>query len=112
MLPAADPAYGADWYDRENPLPLLILLANPRYDAFPALMPSNCGGGVVSAELRSCCSEYPDATGDAEPCSLPKSRAESGGVWPGLGLLFMATKTEAASRSCTCWCLEIKSLDV
>jgi hypothetical protein len=24
----------------------------------------------------------------------------------------MVTRTEAASKSCTCWCLEIKSLEV
>lgn len=66
----------------------------------------------MSTELRSCCSEYPEAPGEAESWSLAKSRAESGGVLSAAGLLFMATRTEAASNSCTCWCLEIKSLEV
>jgi hypothetical protein len=90
-----------------------------RYDAFAAWMASSCGGGVVSADPRSCCSEYPLAAGDAESRSRIKSRAESGGVvvvGTAAGslptLLFMATRTEAASRSWTCWCLEIKSLEV
>jgi hypothetical protein len=79
-------------------------------------MASNWGGGVVSADPRSGCSEYPLAAGDAESRSLIKSRAESGGVVvvgaATAGVLFMATRTEAASRSWTCWCLEIKSLEV
>jgi hypothetical protein len=46
------------------------------------------------------------------------SWAESGGgvvtaaAAVAAGVLFMATRTEAASRSWTCWCLEIKSLEV
>lgn len=79
-------------------------------------MASSCGGGVVSADPRSGCSEYPLAAGDAESRSLMKSRAESGGVvvvGAAAGAApFMATRTEAASKSWTCWCLEIKSLEV
>jgi len=74
---------------------------------------SSCGGGVVSAELcLSCCSEYLEAAGDGDSASLGKSFAESGGVVVSLVVLFIATSTLAASRSCTCWCLEIKSLEV
>jgi hypothetical protein len=32
--------------------------------------------------------------------------------WAGVPSAFIATKTDAASRSCTCWCLEISSLEV
>lgn len=56
--------------------------------------PSACGGGVVSAELGSSSriSEDPEAAGDEElSLSLVALPSE-----------FMATKTEAASRSCTC----------
>lgn len=53
-------------------------------------------------------SEYPEAAGDADESSLPIRFKSSEGVpsW------FMLTSTEAASRSCTCWCLEMRSLDV
>jgi hypothetical protein len=64
----------------------------------------------VSAELvPSCCSEEPDAAGLAESWSLWKSFAESGGVVPSS---FMVSSTEAASKSWTCWCLEISNLEV
>jgi hypothetical protein len=60
------------------------------------------GGGVVSSELDelSFVEELPslfDAPDD-----------EAGGVVVG----FIETNIEAASRSCTCWCLEMRSLDV
>jgi hypothetical protein len=67
---------------------------------------------VVSAELRSCPSENPDAAGDAESWSLAKSLAESGGVVASLASLFMARSTDAASSSWTCWCFEMSSFDV
>lgn len=66
----------------------------------------------MSAELRSCTSENPDAPGDAESWSLAKSLAESGGVVASLASLFMARSTEAASSSCTCWCFEMSSFEV
>lgn len=59
-----------------------------------------CGGGVVSVELKpSRRSDEPEAAGDAES-SLSSL------------ILFMARRTEAASSSWTCWCLEMSSLDV
>lgn len=80
---------------------------------------------MVSAELcLSFNSEKPEAVGDADSASLGNPLAESGGV-PALaasasaaaasssfGTLFMATNTLAASRSWTCWCLEISNFDV
>lgn len=50
------------------------------------------GGGVVSSELLS---EAPSAEVE-----------ESGGVG------FMETRIDAASKSWTCWCLEIRSFEV
>lgn len=78
------------------------------------LMASMCGGGVVSAELRSLwISEYPEAAGEAESWSLAKkSRVESGGDAEALRPLFIVTSTDAASRSWTCWCFEMSSLEV
>lgn len=55
-----------------------------------------CGGGVVSSD-----DEAPEW-----PSLLEAPEEEAGGVG------FMDTRMEAASRSCTCWCLEIRSLDV
>jgi hypothetical protein len=77
----------------------------------PKLKDSLVGGGVVSAELcRSPWSEYPDA-GDKDSGSLGISLVESGGVvTPSVG--FMATRTDAASKSWTCWCLLIRSFEV
>lgn len=67
----------------------------------------------MSTELRSCGSESADAGGDAESWSLLKSLAESGGVEvESSGTLFIATRTDAASRSWTCWCFEMRSFDV
>jgi hypothetical protein len=60
---------------------------------------------VVSVELirsSSCGSDEPEAAGDDE-LSLSTPDAAS---W------FIATRTEAASRSCTCWCFEISSFEV
>lgn len=59
---------------------------------------------MVFAELRpsNCSEKPPDIEGDV-------SRAESGGL---VGWMFMFTSTFAASRSWTCWCLDISSLEV
>lgn len=59
---------------------------------------------MVFAELRPSIGseEPPDTDGD-------DSRADSGGL---VGRVFIATRTEAASRSCTCWCFDIRSLEV
>ena len=59
---------------------------------------------MVSVELisSSCGSDDPDAAGDAES-SLSIAEGPS---------LFMATSTDAASRSWTCWCFEMSSFDV
>ena len=52
-------------------------------------------------ELKSSrMSEEPDAGGEGEEWSLSLLSA------------FMAMSTEAASSSCTCWCLEMSSLEV
>lgn len=64
---------------------------------------SLCGGGVVSVELKSCSSrisEEPDAAGEDVSLSLAVPSA------------FIATKTEAASRSWTCWCFEMSNFEV
>lgn len=52
------------------------------------------GGGVVSSDE------------DESPSLLDAPEDESGGVG------FIETRIDAASRSCTCWCLEIRSLEV
>lgn len=63
---------------------------------------------MVLAELRpSICSENPPDT-DGEVSRGEVSRADSGGL---VGT-FMLTRTDAASRSWTCWCLEMSSLEV
>lgn len=78
---------------------------------------------MVSAELcLSFNSEKPEAVGEADSASLGKPLAESGGVAAlapaaaaassSFGTLFMATNTLAASRSWTCWCLEMSNFDV
>lgn len=68
-------------------LVLLYLLLLSRYDM------SACGGGVVSAELRSSSrSDEPDAAGE-DDWSLSLV---------GIASPFIATRTEAASRICTC----------
>lgn len=54
------------------------------------------GGGVVSSDEEL--SELPSL--------LEAPDEESGGVG------FMETRMEAASRSWTCWCLDIRSLEV
>jgi hypothetical protein len=68
----------------------------------------------VFAELlrsSSCSSEYAEAGGEAESCSLvassfPECEDCASLVFP------IATKTDAASSSCTCWCFEMRSFDV
>jgi len=60
------------------------------------------GGGVVSSELD-------ELSFVEELLSLfDAPDDEAGGVVVG----FIETNIEAASRSCTCWCLEMRSLDV
>src|SRR5436305_14719751 len=69
------------------------------------------GGGLVSAELRSSRgSDEPEKPGDADEPSLSCSCGGSGGG--DVLSTFMVTKTLAASRSWTCWCLEMRSLEV
>lgn len=59
------------------------------------------GGGVVSSELD-------ELSFVEELLSLfDAPDDEAGGV-----VGFIETNIEAASRSCTCWCLEMRSLDV
>jgi hypothetical protein len=47
-------------------------------------------------------SDEPEAGGDMDEWSLSPASLS----------LFMATRTDAASRSWTCWCLEMSSFDV
>lgn len=60
------------------------------------------GGGVVSSEL-----DEPSFVEEL-PSLIDAPDKEAGGVVLG----FIETRIEAASRSWTCWCLEIRSLDV
>lgn len=77
------------------------------------MAPSLMGGGVVSTELwRSPDSEYPEAADEVESNSLAESFAESGGVVVSFSFTVMATSTEAASSSWTCWCLEMSNFEV
>lgn len=59
---------------------------------------------MVSLELKSSSRmpEEPDAAGEDESSLSP----------PSLPSWFMATRTEAASRSWTCWCFEMSSFEV
>lgn len=65
---------------------------------------------MVSAELMSSSSllSKPDAAGEADELSLSLILPAS----PVAASPFIATSTEAASSNWTCWCFDIKSLDV
>lgn len=68
---------------------------------------------MVSIELVL--SWWFEAESEAESDSLTESRAKSGGeaASSALGSLwFMVSRTLAASRSCTCWCFEMRSFEV
>jgi hypothetical protein len=58
---------------------------------------------VLAELISSRRSEEPEAGGDKDERSLSRAISAS---W------FIATRTEAASNSCTCWCLEMSSLEV
>lgn len=67
------------------------------------------GGGVVSVELKPPrSSDIPDAVGEADE----RSESPVAGISQSEGSWFMVTRTEAASSSWTCWCLEMSSLEV
>lgn len=85
----------------------------------PLRIPRGVGSGLVMSDAK----EYPDdddgggvVSSEPEELSfveelppwLDAPDIEAGGVVVG----FMDTNIEAASRSCTCWCLEMRSLDV
>lgn len=87
---------GIDWKEREK-----AELKRPSPDFAEKAISSPMGGGVVSVELRpSRSSEIPDAVGEVDDRS---ESCVSG---------FIFTKTVAASRSWTCWCLEMSSFEV
>lgn len=65
---------------------------------------------MVSTELSSSwISDEPEYSGEADDASLGSNWACSISVGPST---FMVHKTEAASSNCTCWCLEMSSLEV
>jgi hypothetical protein len=102
---------GTDWKDREKAEALWSLKWWCASACFVGkAISSPTGGGVVSVELRpSLSSEIPDTVGDADERSESTGRGASAA---GSESTFILTRTVAASRSWTCWCLEMRSFEV
>lgn len=68
---------------------------------------------MVSTELTPSCISEDEKAGDRDEASLGSIWDDSFSDWPDVKLSeVMLHRTDAASKSWTCWCLEMRSLEV